>query len=107
MQSISTLEVKIRDHIIQVTQFKYLGFIVQNDVEIKSNVNNRIQVRWLKWRRVSCVLCDTNVPFKLKCKYIRRLSYHQCFMEHSVGHLRTNMIIKYLCGDGDVALDVW
>jgi len=44
---------KVGDHIIQVTQFKYpgfilstkhLGFIGQNDVEIKANVNHCIQV---------------------------------------------------------------
>jgi hypothetical protein len=58
--------VKVGDHIIQVTQFKYLGFIVQNDKEIKVDVNHRIQVRWFKWRRVSGVLCDINLPFKLK-----------------------------------------
>jgi hypothetical protein len=58
--------VKDGDHIIQVTQFKYLGFIVQNDKEIKVDVNHRIQIIWFKWRRVSGVLCDTNLPFKLK-----------------------------------------
>jgi hypothetical protein len=63
--------VKVGDHIIQVTQFKNLGFIVQNDIEIKANVNHRIQVGCLKWRRVSGVLCDTNILFKLKYKNIK------------------------------------
>jgi hypothetical protein len=49
--------VKAGKHIIHVTQFKYLGFIVQKDGEIKADVNHRIQVGWLKWRRASCVLC--------------------------------------------------
>jgi len=44
---------KVGDHIIQVTQFKYprfilstknLGFIGQNDIEIKADVNHCIQV---------------------------------------------------------------
>jgi len=41
--------VKIGDHIIpQVTRFKYLGSIVQNDGEVKGHVNHRIQDGWLK-----------------------------------------------------------
>jgi len=44
-RSSSTLGVKVGDHIIpQVTRFKYLGSIVQNDREIEADVNHRIQV---------------------------------------------------------------
>jgi len=46
----STLEVKVKvgDHIIpQVTRFKYLGSIVQNDGEIKADVSHHIQAGWL------------------------------------------------------------
>jgi len=64
--------VKVGDHIIQVTQFKYLGLIVQNNREIKADVNHCIQVGWLKWRRALGVLCDTN---------ILTMSHQQCFME--------------------------
>jgi len=66
------LEVKVGDHIIpQVTRFKYLGFIVQNDGEIEADVSHRIQAGWLKWRRASGVLCDKKVPLKLKGKFYR------------------------------------
>jgi len=68
----STLEVKVGYHIIpQVTQFKYIWSIVQNDEKIEANVNHRIQVEWLKWRRASGVLCDKKVPLKLKGKFYR------------------------------------
>lgn len=40
-------EVKIRDHIINLT-FKYLGFIIQSDTEIEENVNYRIQAGQMK-----------------------------------------------------------
>jgi len=51
--------VKVEDHIIaQVTQFKYLGFIVQNNGEVERCVTHEIQVGWLKCRIVSDVLCD-------------------------------------------------
>jgi len=43
-RSRSTLEVKVGDHIIpQVTRFKYLGSLVQNDEEIEADVSHRIQ----------------------------------------------------------------
>lgn len=43
------LKVKIGDHPIpQVTQFGYLGFIIPSDGEIEGDVNNRIQVGWMK-----------------------------------------------------------
>jgi len=44
-------------HIIsQVTRFKYLGSIVQDDGEIEADVNHRIQAGWVKWRRVDQML---------------------------------------------------
>ena len=71
-RSRSTLEVKVGDHIFpQVTRFKYLGSLVQNDGEIEADVSHRIQVGWLKWRRASSVLCDKKVPLKLKGKFYR------------------------------------
>jgi len=66
------LEVKVGDCIIsQVTRFKYLGSIVQNDGEIEAYVNHRIQARLLKWRRASGVLCNKKVTLKLKGKFYR------------------------------------
>jgi len=66
------LEVKVGDHIIpQVTLFKYLGSIVQNDGEIEAYVNHCTQAGPLKWRRASGVLCDKKVPLKMKGKFYR------------------------------------
>ena len=39
--------------------------------EIEADVSHRIQAGWLKWRRVSGVLCDKKVPLKLKEKFYR------------------------------------
>ena len=71
-RSRSTLEVKVGDHTIpQVTRFKYLGSILQNDGEVEIDVTHRIQAGWLKWRKASGVLCDEKVPLKLKGKFYR------------------------------------
>jgi len=45
---------------------KYLGFIIQMDGEINSDVSHRIQAGWLKWRSAIGVLCDRNIPLWLK-----------------------------------------
>lgn len=37
---------KVGDRIIpQITRFKYLGFVIQNDGDIKGDVKHRIQAR--------------------------------------------------------------
>jgi len=51
------------------SHFKYLGFIIQKDEEINSDVNNRIQAGWLKKRSATGVLCDCNIPLWLKGKF--------------------------------------
>jgi len=43
--SIVTLD---RQEISTSSQFKYLGYIIQNDGEINSDVNHKIQAGWLK-----------------------------------------------------------
>lgn len=42
---------------------------IQNDGEINSNVNHKIQIGWLKWR----VLCDCNILVRIK-KFFYRTS---------------------------------
>ena len=46
------------------SHFKYLGSIIQNDREINSEVNHRIQAGWWKWRSATGVLCDRNIPYR-------------------------------------------
>lgn len=66
------LEVKVEDYIIpQVTRFKYLGSVIQNNREIEGDVNHWIQVERLKWMSVSGILCDTKVSLKLNGKFYR------------------------------------
>nr|XP_009774571.1 PREDICTED: uncharacterized protein LOC104224587 [Nicotiana sylvestris] len=46
--------------------FKYLGYIINGNGEIDEDVTHRIGVGWMKWRLASGVLCDKNVPLRLK-----------------------------------------
>jgi hypothetical protein len=51
--------------------FRYLGSMLQSEIEIDEDVSNRIIAGWVKWRRASDVLCDKKVPNKLKGKLYR------------------------------------
>ncbi|KAH1257526.1 Transposon TX1 uncharacterized protein [Glycine max] len=106
---ISNSEVKIGDHIIpQVTRFKYLGSVIQDDGEIEGDVNHRIQAGWMKWRKASGVLCDAKVPIKLKGKFYRTavrsaiLYGTECWAvksqhENKVGVAEMRML-QWMCG---------
>ncbi|XP_070005819.1 uncharacterized protein [Nicotiana sylvestris] len=51
--------------------FKYLGFITQKNGEIDEDVTYCIGAGWMKWRLTSGVLCDKNVPLRLKGKFYK------------------------------------
>jgi hypothetical protein len=51
--------------------FCYLGSMLQKDGDIYEDLRYRIKVGWLKWRQASGVLCDPEVPLKLKDKFYR------------------------------------
>ncbi|KAL5153826.1 LINE-1 retrotransposable element ORF2 protein [Glycine soja] len=106
---VSNSEVKVGDHIIpQVTRFKYLGSVIQDDGEIEGDVNHRIQAGWMKWRKASGVLCDAKVPIKLKGKFYRTavrptiLYGTECWAvksqhENKVGVAEMRML-RWMCG---------
>lgn len=63
------LEVKTGEHTIsQLSQFRYLGFIIQNEEEIEGDVNHWIQAPCMKWRNTLGVICD-KAPLKFKGKF--------------------------------------
>jgi len=51
--------------------FKYLGSIIQKDGEIDEDATYHIEARWMKWRLTFGVLCDKNVPLRLKGKFYK------------------------------------
>ncbi|KAL6580722.1 hypothetical protein OROMI_006645 [Orobanche minor] len=53
------------------TFFRYLGSIIQKDGELHGDVAHRIKAGWLKWKSATGVLCDPDMPHRLKGKFYR------------------------------------
>ena len=51
--------------------FRYLGSMLQRDVDIDADVSHKIKAGWIIWRQASGILCDKKVPQKLKDKLYR------------------------------------
>nr|XP_009778623.1 PREDICTED: uncharacterized protein LOC104227940 [Nicotiana sylvestris] len=66
------VEVKLDGQVIpKRVSFKYVGSIIQGNGEIDEDVTHCIGAGWMKWRLASGVLCDRNVPLRLKGKFYR------------------------------------
>jgi hypothetical protein len=48
------------------SDIRYLGLLVQNDVEIDRYVKSRMNAGWMKWRQVSGKNSARRMPLKLK-----------------------------------------
>ena len=71
-QTHEATEIKLGSQTIQqVDKFRYLGSIIQKDCEVDSDVNNRIQAGWVKWRKTTGIICDRKVEDKIKEKFYR------------------------------------
>ncbi|GJV08821.1 reverse transcriptase domain-containing protein [Tanacetum coccineum] len=66
------VDIRIRDKILQPKEsFRYHGSMLHTSERIDEDVSNRIKAAWMKWRAATGVLCDRNVPLKLKGKFYR------------------------------------
>ncbi|GJY48879.1 ataxia telangiectasia mutated family protein [Tanacetum coccineum] len=64
--------IRIGEHILEPKEsFRYLGSVIHKSCMIEDDVTHRIQAGWLKWRAAMRILCDKNVPLKLKGKFYR------------------------------------
>ena len=48
--------------------FKYIGSIFAAEGGTEADCKNRVRLSWNKWRETTVVICDKNVPVKLKVK---------------------------------------
>ena len=51
-----------------VKTFKYLGSMFDANEGAEKDVNNRVNIAWSKWMETTGVMCDRNIPTKLKDK---------------------------------------
>nr|GEY30296.1 retrovirus-related Pol polyprotein LINE-1 [Tanacetum cinerariifolium] len=66
------VDIRIGEKILQPKDsFRYLGSMLHKSGRIDEDVTNRIKAAWMKWRAATGVLCDRNVPLKLKGKFYR------------------------------------
>ncbi|KAL6553120.1 hypothetical protein OROGR_006962 [Orobanche gracilis] len=90
------------------TFFRYLGSIIQKDGELDGDVAHRIKAGWLKWKSATGVLCDPDMPHRLKGKFYRRAirpallygtecwAVKQCHVQKmNVAEMR---MLRWMCG---------
>nr|GEU64172.1 ataxia telangiectasia mutated family protein [Tanacetum cinerariifolium] len=66
------VDIRIGDKILQPKEsFRYLGSMIHKSGRIDEDVSHRIKTAWLKWRATTGVICDRNIPLKLKRKFYR------------------------------------
>nr|XP_009803440.1 PREDICTED: uncharacterized protein LOC104248812 [Nicotiana sylvestris] len=73
VEGVMHVEVKLDAQVIpKRASFKYLRSIIQGNGEIDEDVAHHIRAGWMKWRLAFCVLCDRNMPLRLKEDESRR-----------------------------------
>ncbi|KAG5620699.1 hypothetical protein H5410_005917 [Solanum commersonii] len=93
---------------LQERDFRFLSLIHGNE-EIDDVVTYRIGVAWMKWRLASGVLCDKNIPPKLKGKFYRvvarpTLSYEaKCWPVKNSQQVQKTQVaemrmLRWMCG---------
>ncbi|EYB97808.1 hypothetical protein Y032_0137g2036 [Ancylostoma ceylanicum] len=66
----STIQVDAND-LRRTDYFKYLGSTLSADGNLANEVVARVNAAWLKWRLMTGVLCDKNIPNRFKSKLYR------------------------------------
>ncbi|XP_017221151.1 uncharacterized protein LOC108197925 [Daucus carota subsp. sativus] len=95
--------------VLQTNTLKYLSSIIQSNGDSSADVTHRILTGWLRWRATTGVLCDKNVPLKLKDKYYRvaigpsLLYSSKCWPLRKVQERRLETagmrMLRWLCGN--------
>ena len=49
-------------------KFKKLGVTINENGDMKSEIEHRVSVAWMNWKKMSGVLCDRRMSMKLKGK---------------------------------------
>ena len=69
LQEVQELSINLQEaEIPQTSKFKYLGSYVQSNKGLEAEIQYRIIIWWMNWKRLCGVMCDRKVSCKLKGK---------------------------------------
>ncbi len=61
------------ENLERMNTFKYLGATLAENGDLDTKMTHRIQSGWKNWKRISGILCDRRISFRVKGKYTRPL----------------------------------
>ena len=61
------------ENLERMNTFKYLGATLAENGDLGTEMTHRIQSGWKNWKRISGMLCDRRISFRVKGKYTRQL----------------------------------
>ena len=56
------------ENLERMNTFKYLGATLAEDGDLDTEMTHRIQSGWKNWKRISGILCDRRISFRVKGK---------------------------------------
>jgi len=57
----------------RIERFRYLGLIIEGNGKIDEDINQRINIRWQKWKNASGVLYGKKIPLRLNGRVYRMI----------------------------------
>ncbi|GKE23314.1 ataxia telangiectasia mutated family protein [Tanacetum coccineum] len=91
--------IRIGEHILEPKEsFRYLGSVIHKSGRIEDDVTHRIQAGWLKWRAATGILCDKNVPLKLKGKFYRVAIRPAMLVQANRMEVAEMRMLRWTCG---------
>ena len=56
------------ENLERINTFKYLGATLAENGDLDTEMTHRIQSGWKNWKRISGILCDRRIHFRVKGK---------------------------------------
>ena len=61
------------DNLERMDTFKYLGATLAENGDLDTEMTHRLQSGWKNWKRISGILCDRRISFRVKGKICNRV----------------------------------
>ena len=67
-------DIKIQgENLERMNTFKYLGATLAENGDLDTEMMHRLQSGWKHWKRISGILCDRRISFRVKGKIYKRV----------------------------------